>query len=111
MTRPLTVTSNDEAIKFGWKIVLLDKANPDGWELLQKASYEDETEKIMHTTKRFRVPGGDIYDVYTEKTLMDHSQHSGMARMTPTCSRSTTFVPHAKPQVDRSPLKDIGAKL
>jgi hypothetical protein len=99
MSRPLTVTSNEGAIAAGWNVVIKDEEeNPAGWELVQKASYEDDDERVLHTTKRRKVPGGWIYENYTEIVLK--AKFSDM--LVPIASRALTsakamcFVPEGQ---------------
>jgi len=63
MERKLDITSNEGAKDAGWEIIV-----PFPGILIGKAIYEDpETgEQIMKSTKRFRVPGGWMYNTTTE---------------------------------------------
>ena len=61
--RNMANTSNEEAKKSGWKIIV-----PFPGELVGKATLEDTDNgiNIMKSTKRFTVPGGWLYNVSTE---------------------------------------------
>ena len=61
MRRDLKNVSNEGAAKAGWDIVV-----PFPGELVGKAVFNGETVNIMKSTKRFKVPGGWIYNTSTE---------------------------------------------
>jgi len=105
MARPLTVESNEDARDKGWQVVIADpdqahvpEGDKRGWELIQKAWYEDDDERVLHTTKRLRVPGGWLYDVYSE---ILHKGTNNRVAVEPgddvghsvSVARSCTFVP------------------
>ena len=55
------ITSNEGARAAGWNIVV-----PFPGEVVGKAKFEDINLRIMKSTKRFKVPGGWIYNSTTE---------------------------------------------
>ena len=59
--RDMKNTSNEEAKKAGWKIIV-----PFPGEVVGKAVYEDDDMSIMKSTKRFKVKGGWLYNTSTE---------------------------------------------
>ena len=63
MVRSLGNTSNDEAKASGWEIL-----KPLNCEVVGKAILKDDVCAIMKSTKRFKVPGGWIYNTSTEYT-------------------------------------------
>ncbi len=100
MARPLTVKTNEEAEAAGWAVVIVDKdVNPLGWELVQKASFEDPTERVLHTTKKRKVVGGWIYESYTEILIKSDTLDSEIPIQvvppTIACSKAGWFVPEA----------------
>jgi len=60
--RALNNITNKDAKKNGWKIIKAD----DTMEVVSKATYSDNYQTIMKTTKRFKVSGGWIYNTSTE---------------------------------------------
>ena len=61
MARNMENTSNAEAEKNGWKIIV-----PFPGELVGKAVYSEGAVQIMKSTKRFKVEGGWLYNTSTE---------------------------------------------
>ena len=59
--RNMEVVSNQEAEQAGWKVVV-----PCPGELVGKTTYNKEGTGIMKSTKRFKVPGGWLYNISTE---------------------------------------------
>ena len=82
MERNMNNTSNDEAKKNGWKIVV-----PFPSEVIGKAVYETDEVQIMKSTKRFRVPGGWIYNTSTEYNALNAA---------PSVAEALVFVPETK---------------
>lgn len=64
--RSMINTTNEEAKKASWKIIV-----PFPSEVVGKATYEDKNMRIMKSTKRFKVPGGWIYNTSTEHIAAD----------------------------------------
>ena len=83
MARDMTNTNNEQAKGNGWKIVVPFEA-----EVVGKAVYEKvgDNLRIMKSTKRFKVPGGWIYNTSTEiQTEIDTA-----------CAEALVFVPDAQ---------------
>lgn len=59
--RDMTNMSQEDAKKNGWLVI-----KPLECEVVGKATYENGEISIMKSTKRFKVPGGWIYNTSTE---------------------------------------------
>lgn len=90
MTRSLTNLNKDDAAKSGWKILKeLD------CEVVGKAVFEAGNESIMKSTKRFKVPGGWIYNISTEY----HANNGAMVAV----AEAAVFVPDDDQLNDEKP--------
>jgi len=68
--RSLDNTTNEEAKSNGWEIV-----KPCfSMEVVAKAVCKGDDRDIMKSTKRFKVPGGWIYNTSTEYILWDYEK-------------------------------------
>lgn len=118
--RPLNVTSNEDAVAKGWQVEFgpgakhptahrlnkpeLCEGALEGWELVQKAWYDDGDERVLHTTKRLHVPGGWIYETHSEIRVMElvlaydgENTNPSLSRRKVVESRSTQYGAHQKP--------------
>jgi len=68
--RSLDNTTNKEAELNGWKII----KSCSSMEVIAKAIYTANDQNIMKSTKRFKVPGGWIYNTSTEHILWDYEK-------------------------------------
>ena len=59
--RTMTNLTNQQAEENGWDILV-----PCNFKVLAKATYRDNNNSIMKSTKRFDVPGGWVYNTSTE---------------------------------------------
>ena len=95
MVHPADVKTNEEAEAAGWTISFGpgDRTEGKGWELCQKAIYEDGDERIMHTTKRMKAKGGWLYEVGTTRFRVERLEMEYYSHVDYHHAKALTFAP------------------